>query len=99
MPDSFGALWTVARQASLSMGFPRQEYWSGLPFPSPGDLPDPGIKSMSPALAGRFFTTEPPGKPHSINWLSGNKLGKISHFPPDTWEVLSLCRFSRIVFY
>ena len=83
MPDSFGALWTVARQAPLSMGFPRQEYWSGLPFPSPGDLSDPGIKSMSPALAGRFFTTEPPGKPHSINWLSGNKLGKISHFPPD----------------
>ena len=49
-----------------SMGFPRQEYWSGLPFPPPEDLPDPGIKPMSPvspALAGRFFTTEPPGKP------------------------------------
>ena len=44
-------------------GFPKQEYWSGLPFPSPGDLPDPGIKHKSPALAGRFFTTEPPGKP------------------------------------
>ena len=42
--------WTVARQAPLSMGFPRQEYWSGLPFPSPGDLPDPGIKHASPAL-------------------------------------------------
>ena len=41
--------WTVACQAPLSMGFPRQEYWSGLPFPSPGDLPDPGIKLMSPA--------------------------------------------------
>ena len=41
------------------MGFPRQEYWSGLPFPSPGDLPDPGIKPMSPALAGGFFTVEP----------------------------------------
>ena len=50
-------------QDPLSMGFPRQEYWSGLPFPSPGDLPDPEIKLMSPALAGRFFTTEPPGKP------------------------------------
>ena len=52
--------WTVAHQAPLSMGFPRQEYWSELPFPSPGDLPDPGIKPMSlvsPALAGRFFTT------------------------------------------
>ena len=45
------------------MGFPRQESWSGLPFPSPGDLPDPGIEPMSPALAGGFFTTEPPGKP------------------------------------
>ena len=45
------------------MGFPRQEYWSGMPFPSPGDIPDPEIEPMSPALAGRFFTTEPPGKP------------------------------------
>ena len=44
------------------MGFPRQEYWGRLPFPSPGELPDPGIKPISPALAGRFFTTEPPGK-------------------------------------
>jgi len=45
------------------MGFPREEDWSDLPFPSPGDLPHPGIKAMSPALAGRFFTPEPPGKP------------------------------------
>ena len=45
------------------MGFSRPEYWSGLPFPSPGDLPDLGIKPMSLALAGGFFTTEPPGKP------------------------------------
>jgi len=44
------------------MGFPRQEYWSGLPFPSSGDLPDPGIEPVSPALAGGFFTTEPPRK-------------------------------------
>ena len=50
-------------QAPLSMGSPRQEYWSGLPFPSPGDHPDPGIESASPALAGAFFPTEPPGKP------------------------------------
>ena len=62
-------LWSLSRltrlacQASLSMGFPRQEYWSGLPFPSPGDRPDPGIEPASPPLAGRFFTTEPPGKP------------------------------------
>ena len=48
--------WTIACQAPLSMGFPRQEYWSGLPFLSPVDLPDPGIKSVSPALAGGFFT-------------------------------------------
>ena len=45
------------------MGFPRQEYWSGLSFPSPGDLPDAGIKPATPALAGGFFTTEPPRKP------------------------------------
>ena len=58
--------WTVACQALLSMGFPRQEYWSGFPLPTPGDLPGPGLKPTSlasPALAGRFFTTEPPGKP------------------------------------
>ena len=64
----FATPWTVARQAPLSMGFPRQEYWSGLPFLPPEDLMDTGIKSMSPAasaLAGRFFTTEPPGKPLS----------------------------------
>ena len=52
--------WTVAHQAPLSLGFPRQEYWIGLPFPPPGDLPDPGIipvSLVSPALTGRFFTT------------------------------------------
>ena len=46
------------------MGFPKQEYWSGLSFPSPQDLPDPGIKPLSPALAGGFFTTEQPGNPY-----------------------------------
>ena len=56
--DSFATPWTVARQAPLSMGFPRQEYWSGLPFPIPGDLPDPAIEPASPEP----FTTEPPGK-------------------------------------
>ena len=50
-------------QAPLTMGLPRQEYWSGLPFPPPGDLPSPGIEPGSSALAGGFFTTEPPGKP------------------------------------
>ena len=61
----FATSWTVAHQAPLLMGFPRQEHWSGLPFPSPGDLPDPGTEppsSSSPALA-RVFTTSPPGKP------------------------------------
>ena len=56
----FATLWTVALQALPSMGFSGQEYWSGLPFPPPGDLPDSGIEPMSfvsPALAGRFFTT------------------------------------------
>ena len=58
--------WTVAHQAPLSMGFSRQEYWSGLPFPTPGDLSDQGIEPMSLvslALAGRFFTTAPSGEP------------------------------------
>ena len=67
--------WAVARQAPLSMGFSRQEYWSGLPCPRPGDLPDPGMKPFSlvpPALAGRFFTT-------STTWeiqSSGQESGK-----------------------
>ena len=66
----FGTPWTgmgvIAHGTSLSMWFSRQEYWSGLPFPFPGDLPDPGIEPTSlasPAEAGRFFTNEPPGKP------------------------------------
>ena len=55
--------WTVAHQAPLSMGFSRQEYWSGLPFPSPGDLPNPGIKPGSPALQADSLPSEPPWKP------------------------------------
>ena len=58
----FATPWTVARQAPLSMGFSRQEYWSGLPFPSPGNLPDPGIEPRSPALQADALTSEPPGK-------------------------------------
>ena len=54
--------WTVAYQAPPSMGFSRQEYWSGLPFPSPGDLSDPGIESRSPAFQADALTSEPPGK-------------------------------------
>ena len=63
--------WTVACQSSLSMGFSRQEYWSGLPFPSLEDLPDPGAEPASPALAGRFFTAEPPRKPSVLYILAG----------------------------
>ena len=74
--------WTVAYQAPLSMGFSRQEYWSGLSCPSPGDLPDPGIKPgslMSPALAGGFFATstiwKAPGWPGSLhNYCTRNEL-------------------------
>ena len=55
---TLGTPWTPAHQALQFMGFSRQEYWSGLPFTSPGDLPDPGIEPGSSALAGRFFTTE-----------------------------------------
>ena len=64
--DFLQAPWTTAPQAPLPMEFSRQGYWSGLPFPPPGDLPNAGIKSalpLSPALAGRAFTTRPPGKP------------------------------------
>ena len=59
---TFQTLWTVICQAPLSIGFPKQEFWSGLPFSSPGYLPDTGIKPTSHALAGELFTTEPSGK-------------------------------------
>ena len=62
----FATPWTVAYQALPSTGFSRQEYWSGLPFPSPGDLPDPGIEPRSPDLQADALTSEPPGKPRSI---------------------------------
>ena len=61
----FATPWTVALQAPPSMGFSRQQYWSGLPFPSPGDLPNPGIETMSPTLQADALTSEPPGKPSS----------------------------------
>ena len=64
----FAAPWTVAHQIPLSMGFSRQEYWSEWLFPSPGNLANPGIKPASPALAGRFFTTEP------REWLLKSKI-------------------------
>ena len=63
MSNSFATPWTVAYQAPLSMRFPRKGCWNGLLFPSPGDLPNPGLKPASYALASEFFTTEPSGKP------------------------------------
>ena len=70
----FATPWTVAHQAPPSMGFSRQEYWSGLPFPSPGDLPNPGIKLRSPALQADALTSEPPEKPSKNNNNNNNKL-------------------------
>ena len=96
MSDSFANPWTAAYQAPLSMGFSRQEYWSGLPFPSPGNLPNPGIKPPSPALPGRFFTSEPPEKPRaSWSWgFPGSSDGKEPachcrrcRFNPQAWKI------------
>ena len=64
-PTFFVTPWTAACQTPLSMGFSRKEYWNVQPCPSPGDLSDPGCKVTSPALAGGFFTTEPPGRPQN----------------------------------
>ena len=61
MSDSFTTPWTAAQQVPLSMGLSKQEYWSGLSFPSLGDLPDPGIEPRSPALQADALTSEPPG--------------------------------------
>ena len=72
MSNSFPTPQIVAHRAPLAVGFPRQEDWSGLPFP-PGDLHDPGIKPEAPALAGRFFTTKPPGRPRTPNTVEGGK--------------------------
>ena len=68
--------WTVACQAPLSMGFSRQEYWSGLPFPSPGDLPDPGIEPASPALQADSYQLSYEGSPSSVRSLKKQKSSK-----------------------
>ena len=83
MSDS---LWPVDHQAPPSMGFSRQEYGSGLPFPSPGDLPDPGIKPRSPALQADTLTSVPPGKP-LLKWYINNKT-----LNSQLWE---LCSFYK----
>ena len=94
----FVTLWTVAHQAPLSVEFSRQEYWSVLPFPSPGDLRDPGTEpesSMSAASAGNFSPLVPPGKPFffnvkrckifqvgSVHWFYSERMWLIFFFPP-----------------
>ena len=90
----FATPWTVAHQAPLSTEFSRQEYWSGLLFPSPGDLTDPGIEPESSALAGRFFTTEPPGKPLSrlLGGWGGCHFCKASR---NIWPLTFTSSFSR----
>ena len=77
--------WTVAHQAPLSMVFPRQEYWIRLPFPSPGDLPNPVIEPEFTALTGRFFTTELPGKPRL--WTVSNKIKMTVPSKLDIWYI------------
>ena len=72
--DSFATSRTVTSQAPLSMGFSRQEYWSALPCHPPGDIPNPGIEPRSPAFAGRFFTTEPSGKPYECQCMFDMKI-------------------------
>ena len=73
---------------SSAMGFSMQEYWSGLPFPSPRDLPDPELEPMSPALAGGFFTTEPPGKPRTSVGIFKNKHhDQFSLLPPHPKQI------------
>ena len=83
----FATPWAVAHQAPLSMGFSRQEYWSGLPFPSPGDLPDPGIEPRSPTLKADTLTSEPPGKPYSFHQMSTKDLLK-AKYPPSRERLL-----------
>ena len=93
--NSFATPWTAARQAPLSMGFCRQEYWSGLSFPSPGDLPDPGIEPASPALEGRLFTTEPPEKPPNNFKLYINTIFAIFNYDVIVYYILNCIFISR----
>ena len=71
--------WTITRQAPLSLGFSRQEYWSGLPFPSPGELPNPGIEPRSPTLQADALLSEPPGK-SKVEWTV--KELRLAHIRP-----------------
>ena len=74
----FATPWTLAYHAPLSIGFSRQEYWSGLPFPSPGDRPNPGIESRSPTLQVDSLLSEPPGKPIKVIFYINYKITLLS---------------------
>ena len=91
VPDS-ATPWTVARQASLSMGFSRQEYWSGLPFPSPGDLPNQGIESRSPALQADSLLSESgswwwTGRPGVLQFMGSQSRTRLSDWTELNWAI------------
>ena len=92
----FVTVWTIVLQAPLSMGFSRQEYWSGLSCPPPRNLPDPGIEPTS-ALAGGFFTSEPPGKPRQCPSLDG--VQKRKHVSRNWKKTSFFCGGEGIVCY
>ena len=88
--------WIVARQASPSMGFSRQEYWSGLPFPSSGDLPNPGIKPGSPTLEADALPSEVPGKLPNL-YLMSNMVSLQGHVPEDFNYINVSCFGTRLL--
>ena len=94
----FVTLWTVAYQDPLSVGFFRQEYWSGLLFPTLGDLPDPEVKLVSPALAGGFSTTELP-RNFNISHAARQKKKKVGGLPSPIGSLLLICRISGLLLY
>ena len=100
MSDSFTTPWTIALQAPLSMGFSRQNYWSGLPFPPPGDLSDPGIEPGSPAMQADSLPSEPPKKQGRLNGFGSDSVfaSTNTHTPLETamFHMCSLgCVLSR----
>ena len=98
MSDVFVTPWTVTCQAPLSMGFPRQEYWSALSFSSSRDLSNPGIKPTATALAGEFFTVELPGKDNFVHLLSKFRCHLFLQFPLPTLSQTPL-KFLKPVFW
>ena len=92
MSDSFVTSWTVALQAPLSIAFPRQEYWSGEPFPSPGDLTNPGIEPRSPALQADSFLSKPPGK-HYYYFVPFDCFPLLLHFLTSSVKLILWLKF------